>query len=550
MFKFVETEFRMKNKYILVFIICQLQFIINAQFLAIPIDYPKISLSGNYAELRKNHFHMGLDFRTDNLENIRILAVEDGYISRMVISPNGYGKVLYIHHPQIGLTTVYAHLNAFRPDLEWWMSQTQNSKKVNVIDTIFPRPLFYVQKGEHIAFSGNTGSSEAPHLHFEIRNLLTEKTLNPLRYYPQIEDTIAPILDKVLFYHCEGESVFIQSFSKDEVQKQTLEFNSRSIGIAVSAWDKMNNTPNVFGLYAFRVFEDNVLKYQFKLDSLDFRWQSHIKAASDYGLEMNDVYKGFFENCSFNLSDSGSMNGIISINKGENKLIRLEVYDFKGNSTSVEFNLTTTGDLFTDKTSQINCLQEQVLTDGNRFQLIIPAKGLAENYNLNYTVQKLNPNEVFKLNILDSSVAALKPYQLSYFIPKDMTDFTKLYLESRVDNKLKTYQGIVESNVLTFPKLKNYGLMTIKYDKKNPVISPDLIRKPNKVIFTVKDVESGIADYQLYVEGMWRRLYYDEKNNQLIYNIIPADKGKKFKALLEVTDQVGNKNSKNMEILF
>jgi hypothetical protein len=539
----------MRFKYFLLALVLAVAFPSVGQNLGMPLDYI-ISLSGNYAELRKNHFHMGLDFRTDNKENLRILSVEDGYVSRVVVSPNGYGKAIYVHHPQIGLTSIYAHLNAFRPDIEAWLDQVQYALKRNTIDTAFSRPRFDVRKGEHLAFSGNTGSSEGPHLHFEIRNLVTEKTINPLHYYSQIEDTIQPLMSKILFYHYEGESIFIQSFPKEDVQKQTLEINSGSVGIGISAMDKMNNTPNTFGIYAFRVYEDNKLIYQFKLDSLDFRWQSHIKASSDYGLGISDVYKGFFENCSFNLTDSNSKNGIIYLNKGDNKYIRLEVYDFKGNMSSVDFNLTTTADFFADKSRQINCQQEQVLTDQKSFQIMIPSKGLAENYTIEYTLEKLATNEVFKMTVLDSSVAALKPYQLSYFIPKDQVDASKLYLETRGDNKLKTYTGIIQGNALTFPKVKNYGVLIVKYDKKSPIISPELIRKTNKVIFSAKDEESGIGEYQLYIEGLWRKLYYDEKNNQFVYSIIPFDKGKKVRALLEVTDRVGNKNSKTMEILF
>jgi hypothetical protein len=539
----------MKSKNLLLICLNLAFAVIRAQNLTLPIDFP-ISLAGNYAELRKNHFHMGLDFRTDNKENLRIIAVEDGYISRMVIAPNGYGKAIYIHHPQQGFTSVYAHLNAFRPDMEWWINQVQYARQLNAIDTSFAQAKFFVKKGEHIAFSGNTGSSEGPHLHFEIRNLQTEKTINPLHFYPQIKDTIAPSLNKIIFYHVDGESIFIDKFSAKEISQQTVELNSSNIGLAISTFDKMNQSLNVFGIYALRVYVENERIYQFKLDSLDFNWQSHIRAASDHGIGDNDVYKAFYESCSFNLTDSGSANGIIHLLPKEKKQVRIEVYDFHGNTSSVEFFLTSTDEFKPDQSKAIDCRQEQILTDQKSFQLLIPANGLAENYALNYTLEKLASYELFKINLLNPSVAALMPFQLSYFVPPATKYIHKLYLESKIDNKMKCYTGFLQQNILIFPKLKNYGTLTIRYDHAAPEVIGLPLRRQLYLVFTVKDKESGIEDYRLYINGMWRKLYFDEKNNELIYKIISEDKGKKVKALLEVTDRVGNKNSKSFEILL
>jgi hypothetical protein len=539
----------MKSKNLLLICLNLAFAVIRAQNLTLPIVFP-ISLAGNYAELRKNHFHMGLDFRTDNKENLRIIAVEDGYISRMVIAPNGYGKAIYIQHPQQGFTSVYAHLNAFRPDMEWWINQVQYARQLNAIDTSFAQAKFFVKKGEHIAFSGNTGSSEGPHLHFEIRNLQTEKTINPLHFYPQIKDTIAPSLNKIIFYHVDGESIFIDKFSAEEINQQTIELNSSKIGLAISSFDKMNYSPNVFGIYALRVYVENERIYQFKLDSLDFNWQSHIRAASDYGIGENDVYKAFYESCSFNLTDSGSANGIIHLLPKEKKQVRIEVYDFHGNTSSVEFFLTSTDEFKPDQSKAIDCRQEQILTDQKSFQLLIPANGLAENYALNYTLEKLASYELFNINLLNPSVAALMPFQLSYFVPPATKYIHKLYLESKIDNKMKCYTGFLQQNILIFPKLKNYGTLTIRYDHAAPEVIGLPLRRQLYLVFTVKDKESGIEDYRLYINGMWRKLYFDEKNNELIYKIISEDKGKKVKALLEVTDRVGNKNSKSFEILL
>lgn len=545
----MKTVFSLRYKHLLFIYVCFAQTILKSQSLGLPIDYP-ISLAGNYAELRSNHFHMGLDFRTENKENIRILAAADGYIERIVISPNGYGKAIYVNHPSLHLTTVYAHLNAMRPDIEWWISQAQYIQKRNVLDTTFVRPKFYVQKGEFIAFSGNTGSSEGPHLHYEIRNSKTEKTINPLHYYSNIKDTIQPILKSILFYHVDGESIYMDKFLPKDIQNQTLELNSNKVGLAVAAYDKMNNTPNVFGIYILRVYENQILKYQLKLDSLAFDWQGHIKALSDIGVGERDVYKGFFETCSFNVSDSHSPNGIVELNAGERKHIRLEVFDFHGNTSSVEFFITRANHDLLKNFQTMQCKEEQIITDNQSFRVVIPAYGLAENYLLQYKVGKLSAKEIFKVHILDESTAALKPFQLYYNLPANIMNTQKLYLKYGQDKISKTYLGHYQDRLLIFSNLKNYGLYTICLDTQPPVISPRPIRRSLELIFTAMDQESGIADYQLFINGMWRRLYYDEKNNQFIYKIISEDKGKKVKALFEVTDKVGNKKSNLVEILF
>ena len=190
------------------------------------------------------------------------------------------------------------------------------------------------------------------------------------------------------------------------------------------------------------------------------------------------------------------------------------------------------------------------MTDGNKFELIVPAGGFAENFPLSYTLGKLRENEIFKIHLLEYTSAMLKPFRLSYFIPDRIDEPSKLYLETHTDKKPKVNTGEIVGNKLVFSNLKNIGTITVKYDRQLPVISHKPIKRGSELILNASDKESGIADYQLFVNGQWRKLYFDEKNNQLIYKIVSEDKGKKVKALLEVTDRVGNKNSQTMEILF
>jgi len=523
----------------------------SAQNFLLPLKN-QISLAGNYAELRKNHFHMGLDFKTDGRENLDVFAVEAGYVSRILISPNGYGKCIYINHPKHGLTTVYAHLNEFEPSIQSWTDETQYALHKNTLDTILPIGLLPIQRGQKIALSGNTGSSQGAHLHFEFRHLISEKTINPLIFYPQIQDSKSPVISKLLLYDMDNGSRLLNAFDPAKIKHQLVKTPSNYVGIAIAGMDMMNNSSSTFGIYSLKIMENNVPKYQFKLDSLDFSWQSHIKSISDYHQPYRDIYKGFYEKCGFNLTDSGSLNGIISISANEVKNIKIVAEDFKGNAFNLEFQLTSSPFLNGSalKGELANCASEIVIKNQD-FNIIIPPNGIDRDRYAAYTVSNSNnAKELLKIHLFSESTAALKPYQFIYLGNPASVNHSKLYIESSVDRKHKAYMGYWQGSKLIFPKVKNYGTLTLKYDLTAPTIGLKPIKSGSSIIFSIDDSESEIGSYKLTIDGQWRKLYYDEKNNRVIYKILPEDKGKKVNVLLEVEDRVGNKNSKSMEIFL
>ena len=149
------------------------------------------AIVANFGELRPNHYHMGLDCRTEQKENVPILAAADGFVAKVKIEPFGFGRALYINHPN-GMTTLYAHLNDFYPELEAYIKQEQYRLESWQVFLDLPPNRFRVKKGQFIAYSGNTGGSQGPHLHFEIRDTKTDKVLNPLLMYNNIPDNIPP----------------------------------------------------------------------------------------------------------------------------------------------------------------------------------------------------------------------------------------------------------------------------------------------------------------------------------------------------------------------
>ncbi len=170
-----------------------------------PLNIP-VSLAGNFGALRSNHYHMGLDFRTQQRENLPVMAAAEGSISRIKTEPYGYGNAIYITHPN-GLVTLYAHLNNFYTALENYVIAKQYADKKWHQDFDVPPGLFTVKKGQFIAYSGNTGSSEGPHLHFEIRDKKTGNNLNPLLFGLGVGDNIPPVFNRLALYN-RNETIY------------------------------------------------------------------------------------------------------------------------------------------------------------------------------------------------------------------------------------------------------------------------------------------------------------------------------------------------------
>ena len=172
-----------------------------------PLDIP-IDLAANFGEIRPNHWHMGLDIKTNHRENLPVYAAADGYIAKVRVEPAGFGQAVYINHPN-GLTTVYGHLNSFTPELQQYIINEQYKKESWQTDIDLPSTFFPVKKGQLIAYSGNTGGSQGPHLHFEIRDTKTTRCLNPLLFGFPLQDNISPDIIRLAMYN-RGIGVYEQ----------------------------------------------------------------------------------------------------------------------------------------------------------------------------------------------------------------------------------------------------------------------------------------------------------------------------------------------------
>ena len=253
--------------------------------MGIPID-----LSANFGELRPSHWHMGLDIRTNQKENLLVYAAAQGYIAKIGIRPQSFGRFIVINHPN-GLSTLYGHLNDFYPELEKYVTAQQYKQESWAVELEFTKDKFPVSKGQFIAYSGNTGGSQGPHLHFEIFDTKTTKRLNPLLFDFGIRDNVPPAIVKLAVYN-RGRSVYEQSPLLIALKNSdsgyiipkfpVMKTGFSKLSFAIQAYDRVSGSTNPNGIYAAKLFVDEQPQVAFVLDSLDYNETVYLNAHVDY----------------------------------------------------------------------------------------------------------------------------------------------------------------------------------------------------------------------------------------------------------------------------
>ena len=309
---------------------------------ALPMD-----LSANFGELRPDHWHMGLDIRTNAKENQPVFASAEGYIASIGVRPQSFGRFIIINHPN-GLSTLYAHLNDFFPELEEYVTAQQYKKESWAIELKFANDQFPVSKGQFIAFSGNTGGSQGPHLHFEIFDTKTEKRLNPLLLGFPMEDNMPPSFVKLAMYD-RSKSIYQQT-PKIFAVKNTdsgyiipkipvIKTGLNKISFAIQAYDKMQKSGSEEGIYSARLFFDGQPQTEFKLDSIDYDETVYINSHTDYRYKKNggswlqhvsklpgdhsNIYKELYGNGVVQLTDTSLHQVSIEIKDAYNNIAEL-----------------------------------------------------------------------------------------------------------------------------------------------------------------------------------------------------------------------------------
>lgn len=313
-----------------------------------PLGIP-MELQANMGELRPDHWHMGLDIRTDQKENLPVYAAADGYIASIGVRPQSFGRFIIINHPN-GLSTLYAHLNDFFSALEQFVTEQQYKQESWAIELNFTKNQFPVSKSQFIAFSGNTGGSQGPHLHFEIFDTKTEKRLNPLLFGFPVSDNVEPTIVKLAMYD-RSKSTYAQSPLIFPLKKTDSDYvipkipvmktGLNKISFAIQAYDRMNNSRSPDGIYSAKLYLDDEPQIQFVLDSIDYDETVYINAHVDYKYRYNGG--AWLQHLSQLPGDHGVVykqikgDGVISLSDTGIHSITIEVKDAINNTSQLNF---------------------------------------------------------------------------------------------------------------------------------------------------------------------------------------------------------------------
>ena len=529
----------------------------------------KKGLAANFGELRPNHYHMGLDCRTDQTENRRVLAAANGYIARVKIEPSGFGRCIYINHPN-GLTTLYAHLNDCYPALEKYIKEQQYKLQSWKVFLDIPADLFTVNKGQFIAYSGNTGGSQGPHLHFEIRDTETDKVLNPLLFGFPVADNIAPDILRLAVYDrsistYEQTPRFYPLKKVNGVYKTLtglLLVNTDKVSFAISAYDRYTGSTNKNGIYEAALYVDEQPVCGFQLDSISYDETRYLNAHIDYKLRSSGgsyvQHLGRLPGYPQGVYRDVSGDGVINLADDASHPIKISVKDAEGNTSILQFEVKRSNatqpkkgdptEIFQQKefypgfinvfeNSKVSFyLPENALYDSIRFRYneIMPAKGLPiyQLHNGNVPVHGM-----FAVKIKNAGTVHTDKMVMHRFWG-DKDDYAKA-IPVTLGKEGDWYQA-------SFRAFGNFQLLV---DTIAPTITAVGMRegvnagKLNRIAFVIKDNTKELQNFTAYLDGKWLR-FTNDKGSAFIYKFDEHCLPGAHELRINVEDCVGNRTER------
>ncbi len=495
-----------------------------------PMDIPVV-LSASFAELRPNHFHGGLDISTPHI-GVAVRSVADGYVSRIKVSPYGYGYGLYITHYD-GHTTVYGHLSEYAPKIDSVIRKEQYRLQSFDVDYFPNESQLPVKQGEIVAYSGNTGGSFGPHLHLEVRDTKTDDPLNPLEFMEKpVADHRAPTVYGIKAYALDDTSAVTEKYYELKyIENKTIDAYGH-VGFGINAVDFFDVGGRPCGVVEVSLYDNEVLVFQSRLERVPFDKMRYINSFVDFAEEQSDnrfIQKSFVD--PNNKLDIYKVCKPIIVKPGELHRLRYELTDFVGNTKKVSFNVRgVAGDSFDPRICRGERISWAQSYSINMYGITIdiPAGNF---YKDEYLVIARSDSNAFNrplYTVGNRGIPVHDQITLTIPVPDDLK-------QKIADSTLKSRQVFIArtgkknsigyvggkfdgENVIAYPRI--LGDFLIAIDTVPPrVVSKNtatLLSQNNNVMVGISDNLSGIAKYNCYIDGEWKIFEYDYKNARLI----------------------------------
>jgi hypothetical protein len=539
-----------------------------------PVDIP-IYLSATFGELRPNHLHAGLDIKTQAVEGKKVYAVADGYVSRIGVSPYGYGNVLYITHYD-GYTSVYAHLQRFSGEIAKYVKQYQYKNKTFAAQIFPDKDKFPVKRGDLIAYSGNSGGSGGPHLHFEIRHTESEKPVNPLYFGYQIEDNVKPMILGASVYPV-GEEAQLEGGIKPmyfsvagdngrySLKDRPFVYANGEIAFGICTYDQVGTSTNKNGPYLYELYLDDVLAFQVEADSFSYSEPRYVNSLLDYRhyKQKKSSYVRTETDSNNRLHMIAVKNGTVKVAEGDTVSVCFKISDYAGNTARLRYKLVGVAPVEVERPQRWRS-EYFVKADGSlNSEIVIEDFSVTMEKNTLFRDEWIQTGQrdergccsrIFRFG--DEEMTTFKNFKVRIIPQEVWARDSRMYIASIDKNgKVSSLGGKMKNGAMEV-ETRTMGEYTIKIDSVAPKVSASNFKDGQSVKalkslrFKISDDMTGVDTYNIYLNDAWVLGQYDAKNALLYYEFDDRIKAGTNKVKVVVTDGAGNTKTLNAKVVY